>query len=158
LISLAGAGEFPKRVYLRSSACSVSAKPAFVETASEPLGPPQRWLVVAKLLRRLSTAFVEEYPIVIATTNKAPGNTAGLPTGISKYRQPTPTAKLTKRPMTNLIRSLLYLILQNQSDARTGRIPSSFFGSGTTLLSRWQKKLSCLSVSSAMAGLKRNAG
>jgi hypothetical protein len=142
LISLAGNGESPKRVYLPSSACFVSAKPDFVETASEPLGPPQRWLVVAKLPRRLSTAFVDEYPIVIATTNKAPGNTAGLPTGISKYRQPTPTAKLTKRPMTNLIRSLLYPILQNQSDALVAfllhslaRVQLYFPGAGKTIMS-----------------------
>jgi hypothetical protein len=114
----------PARVYLPSSACSVSGKPDFVETAIEPVGPPQRWLLVATLLRRLSTAFVDEYPIVIATTNKAPGNTAGLPTGMSKYRQPTPTAKLTKRPMTNLIRLHLYPILRSQ---RRSNWSHSFF-------------------------------
>jgi hypothetical protein len=46
---------------------------------------------------------VDEYPIVIANTSKAPGMTGGLPTGMSKNRHPTPTAKLIKRPSSNFI-------------------------------------------------------
>jgi hypothetical protein len=51
----------------------------------------------------LRSAFADEYPIVIATTRRAPGIAAGLPTGISKNLQLTPTAKLINRPIMNFI-------------------------------------------------------
>ena len=41
--------------------------------------------------------------MVIASTNTAPGITGGLGTGISKYRHPTPTTKLTKTPIRSFI-------------------------------------------------------
>jgi hypothetical protein len=41
--------------------------------------------------------------MVMASTSRAPGMRAGLGTGISKNRQPPPTAKLIARPMTNFI-------------------------------------------------------
>jgi hypothetical protein len=59
--------------------------------------------VVASLFLRLSIVSVDAYPIVIARTKSAPGMTAGLPTGMSKYRHPTPTAKLIARPTMNFM-------------------------------------------------------
>jgi hypothetical protein len=75
----------------------------FAVTASEPVGPPQRCAVVATFPLRLRRAFVEEYPMVIASTKSAPGITGGLGTGMSKYRQPKPTTKLTTTPIKNFI-------------------------------------------------------
>src|ERR1700712_4064464 len=71
--------------------------------ADDPVGPPQRWAVVANLLLRSRIRFVDEYPKVMASTKRAPGMRAGLGTGISKNRQPAPTAKLIARPMRNFI-------------------------------------------------------
>ncbi len=77
----------------------------FAFTAADPVGPPQRCAVVARFPLRLRTALVDEYPIVIASTNKAPGISGGLGTGMSKYRHPRPTIKLTTTPMKSFMNS-----------------------------------------------------
>jgi hypothetical protein len=43
--------------------------------------------------------------MVIASTNSAPGITGGLGTGISKYRHPAPTTRLTTTPIKNFMKS-----------------------------------------------------
>ena len=68
-----------------------------------PVGPPHKWDVVDGWFLRFKRVFAEEYPKVIASTKRAPGITGGLPTGMSKYRQNTPTAKLMARPIANFM-------------------------------------------------------
>lgn len=57
--------------------------------------------MVASFPLLFRSAFVEEYPTVIASTSSAPGITGGLGTGMSKYRHPTPTIKLITTPITS---------------------------------------------------------
>ena len=71
-----------------------------------PVGPPHKCDVVDGWFRRFKRVFAEEYPKVIASTKRAPGITGGLPTGMSKYRQNTPTAKLMARPIANFMNFL----------------------------------------------------
>ena len=74
-----------------------------LEAAVSPVGPPQRCVVVAGLFLRFRKVSVDEYPSVIASTRSAPGITGGLPTGMSKQRHPTPTAKLISKPIRSFI-------------------------------------------------------
>ena len=60
---------------------------AAADSTEAPVGPPQRWVVVATLFLRLRMALVEEYPTVIARTRSAPGITGGLGTGAHERRR-----------------------------------------------------------------------
>ncbi len=76
---------------------------AFTSANGEPAGPPQRCAVVAKFPFRLRSELVDEYPIVIARTRRAPGIKGGLGTGTSKYLHPAPTRKLTTIPIRSFM-------------------------------------------------------
>jgi hypothetical protein len=70
-------------------------------------GPSAKMTVDGQLVAAIENHIGRRVSHRHGKTRRAPGITAELPTGVSKYRQPTPTAKLITRPMPDFSHILL---------------------------------------------------